>query len=147
MRNKRSSLWRPTIVPLLGASALSGLVAACVDSPSQTSSPPLVPGAPVQVLPPDSAVLSNFPRVTVYVWHSLPSAARYGFEVDCFHCCIHGQWCTDVGEPPIRRLVLLDTTVTDTFIGAQPGRWRVWGITSLGDSLPKSNWWVFTYTQ
>ena len=105
----------------------------------------LVPGAPVQVSPADSAVLTNFPRTTVYVWHALPAAKLYGFDVDCFHCCVHNEWCTDIGQPPIRHFVLLDTTVVDNFIGAQPGRWRVWGINSLGDSLPKSHWRVFTY--
>jgi hypothetical protein len=67
-------------------------------------------------------------------------------EVDCFNCCQVGQWCTDVGRKWVLSPALSGTSWTFDFVGAQPGRWRVWAISSTGSPGPKSGWWTFTYT-
>ena len=33
------------------------------------------------------------------------------------------------------------------FLGAQPGRWRVWAVDASGIEGPKSGWGTFSYTK
>ena len=43
-------------------------------------------------------------------------------------------------------LVNLGTnSYTFDFVGAQPGRWRVWAVDVNGQKGPKSDWWGFSY--
>jgi hypothetical protein len=70
---------------------------------------------------------------------------QYGVEIDCYHCCESNRWCTDVGET-WRVEQVSGTSYTFDYVGAQPGRWRVWAIdTSTGAQSPKSGWWEFEY--
>ena len=102
--------------------------------------------APLQIAPADSSIFNLFPRTTHYVWHTLPQATGYALEIDCFHCCVRDRWCSDVGQPTGRPPISLDTTFTDDFVGAQPGRWRVWAVDSTGARGPRSPWRYFAYT-
>jgi hypothetical protein len=36
---------------------------------------------------------------------------------------------------------------TFDFVGAQPGRWRVWALDKNGKPGQKSPWWTFHYTR
>jgi hypothetical protein len=38
------------------------------------------------------------------------------------------------------------TQYTFEFVGAQPGRWRVWAVDAGGKEGPKTGWWEFTFT-
>jgi hypothetical protein len=105
----------------------------------------IYPLPPTQLSPPDGSVFSNFPRTTTLEWKALIGAAAYRVEVDCFHCCQSGAWCTDVGQEFYVRQVT-NTTHTFDFVGAQPGRWRVSGINGQGQEGSRSGWWGFTYT-
>jgi YVTN family beta-propeller protein len=103
--------------------------------------------APVQLAPADGTVFDHFPRTTKLRWSPVPSAASYTVEIDCFHCCQAGKWCTDVDRtyklvPNVR-----ETGYTFGFAGAQPGRWRVWAVDVEGKEGPKSVWWGFRYTR
>jgi hypothetical protein len=43
-----------------------------------------------------------------------------------------------------------NTSSTEYFfnwVGAQPGRWRVWAIDASGREGPRTGWWVFVYTR
>jgi hypothetical protein len=103
--------------------------------------------APVPVSPLDGTVYSHYPRRTILQWEEMPSAASYTVEVDCFHCCRKGAWCTDVGG---RSMVVPDiktTVYSFIFSGKQPGRWRVWAVTADRKEGPKSEWMKFTYTK
>jgi hypothetical protein len=106
----------------------------------------VVVAAPLLVLPPDSAVLSNFPRDTYLVWHPVAGAATYALDVDCYDCCVGNRWCSDVGQPVGPYAAFADTTYTHRFVGAQPGRWRAWGVDAAGRRGPKSEWRYFRYT-
>lgn len=103
-------------------------------------------GTVTQLSPPDGSIFSHFPRTTTLTWEPLPNAVSYVVEIDCFHCCASGQWCTDVGAT--FRIVrdITDTSYTFNFVGAQPGRWRVWAVDATGQQGPKSGWWEFRYT-
>ncbi|MDV7399582.1 hypothetical protein RZS08_49670, partial [Arthrospira platensis SPKY1] len=50
--------------------------------------------APQQLAPPDGSVFNNYPRTTTLQWAPVPGAESYTVEVDCFHCCQAGSWCT-----------------------------------------------------
>jgi len=103
--------------------------------------------APVQVSPANGTVFNNFPRHTKLDWKPVQGAARYGLEIDCFGCCQAGKWCTDVGGKYINVPSVNATEYTFDFVGAQPGRWRVWAIDAQGHAGPKSPWWEFKYTR
>lgn len=110
-----------------------------------TAAPALT--APVQISPPNGAVFNNFPRTTKVVWNPVPGAASYTVEIDCLSCCQAGKWCTDVGK--LYQVVpnLRATDYTFNFVGAQPGRWRVWAVGANGQQGPKSPWREFRYTK
>jgi hypothetical protein len=102
---------------------------------------------PAQVSPSPGAVLSNYPRRLKLRWRAVSGAASYTVEIDCFHCCKSGRWCTDVGRkykeiPSIGR-----TGYTFNFAGAQPGRWRVWAVDKKGVPGRKSEWREFRFTR
>ncbi len=101
---------------------------------------------PAQLSPANGAVFDHFPRVTTLKWNAVPGAAKYRIEIDCYHCCASDSWCTDVGKQWIV-VSVTGTEYTFQWVGAQPGRWRVSGLNSLGEEGPRTDWWVFSYTQ
>jgi hypothetical protein len=103
--------------------------------------------APRQLSPADGATFSSYPRTTTLRWQPLAGAARYSVEIDCLHCCESGRWCSEVGRPWKVVPNLTTTTYTFNFVGAQPGRWRVWAMDSQGRAGAKSPWRTFTYTK
>jgi len=103
--------------------------------------------APVQVSPPNGAMFSNFPRTTKLDWNQVPGAASYTVEIDCLSCCEVGKWCTDVGKTYKVVPNLHTTDYTFDFVGAQPGRWRVWAVGANNQQGPKSPWRNFRYTK
>jgi hypothetical protein len=109
------------------------------------AAPPLT--APVQVSPANNAIFSNFPRTTKLDWNPVPGAASYTVEIDCFQCCQAGKWCTDVGKEYKLAPNVHATDYTFDFVGAQPGRWRVWAVGGDGHQGPKSPWREFRYTK
>ncbi len=102
--------------------------------------------APTQLAPPNGAVFDHYPRTTGLEWSVVPGATTYTVEIDCFHCCSVNQWCTDVGQTWSVVSDIETTTYSFDFVGAQPGRWRVWAVGAAGQG-PKSGWWEFEYTR
>ena len=100
---------------------------------------------PVQIYPADGTAFRHFPRHTVLVWQEVPGAKSYAVEVDCFHCCKHGFWCTDVDRTWMVRPNITSTVFDFDFVGAQPGRWRVWAVGENGEESPKSEWRTFSF--
>ncbi len=86
------------------------------------------------------------PRTTVAAWNPLPTAASYTVELDCFHCCGRDKWCTDMGSKWKIASDLHATTYTFDWVGAQPGRWRVWATDQEGHTTKKSAWTYFDYS-
>ena len=102
--------------------------------------PPFQPTAPRLVSPPNGSRFSNFPRTTTISWQPVPGAQRYQVEVD---------YCDPSGcNVTATRLLLTPvsaTSYTFTFVGKQPGQWRVWAVSSSNVEGPKSDWWEFVY--
>ena len=87
------------------------------------------------------------PRTTVAEWNPIPGAASYTIEVDCFHCCGEGKWCADIGSKWKIERNLHTTLYSFDWVGAQPGRWRVWAIEANGRPGIKSDWSYFDYSR
>jgi hypothetical protein len=103
--------------------------------------------APRQLSPQSGSTFNFFPRKTTLKWSAVLGATAYGVEIDCFSCCVNNRWCTDVGKewnvvPNVKA-----TEYTFDFVGAQPGRWRVWAVGPRGETSPKTGWWEFKYTK
>ena len=114
-----------------------------LSTPVQTS--PLTElSAPVQISPPDGMVYSHYPRCTDLVWEEAPGAASYTIEVDFYSS---GTWITDTGKPYILVSNIKATAYSFDFVGAQPGRWRVWAVTADHKEGPKSGWMEFRFTR
>jgi hypothetical protein len=99
----------------------------------------------VQVAPANGASFNVYPRETTFVWQPVEGATRYVLEVDCYHCCRANAWCYDVrGTAWWQETGLTNTSFTLFWVGAQPGRWRVWAEDRKTAGL-MSGWWTFQY--
>lgn len=105
------------------------------------------PDAPVPLSPPNGAVLGNFPRKATLSWSEVPEAASYTLEVDCFDCCEKDQWCSDVGKDYLTLPNLMVNRLTFDFVGPQPGRWRVWAVSTGGQDGDKTEWSKFEFAE
>jgi hypothetical protein len=105
--------------------------------------------APTQVSPEDNQVFNIFPRLTRLEWQPVEGAASYSVEVDLCQGrkdtrqCVNPQTLRLQNNPSASGL--LTTSYEFTFIGAQPGRWRVWAVDSEGREGFKSPWRTFVY--
>ena len=103
--------------------------------------------APRLVSPASGTAFSHFPRRTTLAWQPVSGAASYTVEVDCYQCCQTNRWCSDVGRTWKEAPGLITTSYSFDFVGAQPGRWRVWAVDAQGRAGAKSEWWEFRYTR
>ena len=108
--------------------------------------PPGLLERPTNLFPKNGVVLNHYPRKTQLRWKKVRGAERYTVEIDCYGCCTRG-WCSDVGKEYLIIENLKTPTYNFNFVGAQPGRWRVWATDKYGNKSLKSKWWVFEYTR
>lgn len=100
----------------------------------------LNPGAldtPILVSPANNITFYHYPRNTTLAWKPVAGADSYLVELQYYS---HGwyAWYSDT---------VSSASYTFSFIGDQPGRWRVTALDSTGawnDSAP-SDWWTFDY--
>jgi hypothetical protein len=78
------------------------------------------------------------PRKTTLKWVPVAGATKYRVEVQYQGA---GKW-DRLSDKEVR-----PTELELNFVGAQPGRWRVWAVDDSGQEEPKSGWWTFRYTQ
>ena len=100
-------------------------------------------GAPKLLSPAEGTVFSHYPRETTVVWSPVPGATAYLVQWD---------YRDDRGWSGDRSGAFAELRVTDPvgvfhFVGAQPGRWRVWAVDAAGNAGPKSDWREFRYTR
>ncbi len=101
---------------------------------------------PTQLSPANGCAFSTYPRTTSLEWSAVPGAVQYGVDVDCYECCQTGKWCSDA-DGRVRSAVVNGLSYKFDFVGAQPGRWRVWAIGPGGAAGPKTGWFEFRYTR
>lgn len=92
--------------------------------------------APIPLSPKSGTSFNHFPRNTTLEWEPVSGAASYMVETEFYS----GDWFGSyVVETPT-------TSYSFDFVGAQPGRWRVWAVGPSGDGGAKSDWWYFEYS-
>ncbi len=109
--------------------------------------------APAQTVPADGAFFDYFPRRTVLEWSPVEGAVSYSVEIDyCSGRRRGAEECEDPQPLPLgakeywpQGSDIVGTSYEVTFIGAQPGRWRVWAVDTQGREGFKSPWRLFTY--
>lgn len=99
--------------------------------------------APTQISPVDGSVFSIYPRTTTLTWSAVSGATSY--TVLRSYCSTAG--CNDWAKDYAPVTGLTSRSYTFDFVGAQPGRWRVWAVDASGQEGPKSDWWGFSYTR
>ncbi|HKO42349.1 MAG TPA: hypothetical protein VJU84_03610 [Pyrinomonadaceae bacterium] len=105
--------------------------------------------APSQVAPEEGATYNHFPRSTKLEWSAVDGAVSYSVEIDYCQGAQQKRECVDPqpfnvrSKPPMEGITA--TEYQFSFIGAQPGRWRVWAIDSNGREGFKSPWRTFFY--
>lgn len=104
---------------------------------------PLALETPRQLEPIKGAVFNYFPRQTTLRWSPVGGARSYCVEVDYYDT----DWVSERGETYIALKNLSVMNYTFNFIGAQPGRWRVWAVGYNGEESPKSDWSEFRFTK
>jgi hypothetical protein len=105
--------------------------------------------APSQLAPEEGATYDHYPRSTKLEWSAVEGAASYSVEID--YCrgeqpkkeCVDPQPLTLKSNPAMEGIT--GTDYQFFFIGAQPGRWRVWAIDRNGREGFKSPWRTFFY--
>jgi hypothetical protein len=150
---------RPVRVPgwaWLGLGAVAVLILVLL---SRRVTPPPVPmplpeptftaesrlAAPVPVAPPEGSVFDYWPRTTTLEWLPVEGATVYWVEVDYFSHGENAGWASERGVPAYMIESVDQTAYTFDFVGAQPGRWRVWAVDNAGREGVKSDWWGFEY--
>jgi hypothetical protein len=109
--------------------------------------------APKIVSPADRAVLINVPhpRMLTVEWAAVPGAATYTVEVEgCERGAPEGDECGKGTFPLLGSRWPPPSGIEGTkyqfvFVGAQPGRWRVWAVDEQGRLGAKSPWTLFIY--
>ncbi len=115
-------------------------------SSSHTGSLP----APEIISPRDGTEFFERLRLTRAEWTAVPGAASYDIDLEFCDAEVSGQGgCSrsypfEVSRnPPTSHIV--GTSYEFTFLGAQPGRWRVWAVDKNGHPGAKSQWYTFFY--
>jgi hypothetical protein len=112
--------------------------------------------APVQVAPAVNAKFAQYPRTTTLHWNPVEGAALYAVEVDYCQSSQNLNECLqpnplifsfDAPSKPLSQSTTVETTFTFNFVGAQPGRWRVWAVDKNGRKGLKSPWRLFVYAR
>ncbi len=106
--------------------------------------------APVQLSPQENVVFNHFPRITKLKWEPVEGAVSYTVEIDfCEWNALRKPDC--VNPQPLRlkenptTTGIVTTSYEFLFIGAQPGRWRVWSTDKEGRAGFRSTWRTFIY--
>jgi hypothetical protein len=103
--------------------------------------------APTMVSPAAGESFDHFPRTTFLRWLPVSGAASYTVELDCFHCCGSGKWCTEQSKLYGSFPRIATTYHEFGWVGAQPGRWRVFAVGPDGKPGAPSPWREFRYTR
>jgi hypothetical protein len=108
--------------------------------------------APELLFPADGTEFYHFPRTTRLEWSAVPGAVSYTLELEvCAWDNAGGKDCKTPHpfqhprNPPTSEIRGFNYEFM--FVGAQPGRWRVWAVDAEGRAGAKSAWATFVYRQ
>src|SRR5258708_874477 len=100
---------------------------------------------PEPVSPPAGAVFDRYPRETKVTWKPVDGAVSYVAEWDNGQS--DGTWSSELNKGALARVPASGVSATFNFVGAQPGRWRVYAIGPNGEQSEASAWREFRYTR
>lgn len=97
---------------------------------------------PILRLPAQDAVFNHYPRELHLVWDAIPGAIDYVVTLEA-----------QLPETPhhepewrfLQRLPSADNQITTYFVGAQPGRWKVFAVDCAGSHSMESDWGRFGF--
>jgi P pilus assembly chaperone PapD len=98
---------------------------------------------PKQLAPIDGAVFDHFPRTITLKWEPVEDVNNYRVEIE--RC--GNPRCDETWQAPQGTFTVTGTSYTFDFVGAQPGRWRVWAVDKKGQEHSKSDWSEFRFTK
>ena len=93
---------------------------------------------PIQLSPANGQVFDHYPRKTTLEWKAVFGATTYVVEIGYKSGNKWDSYSSRYSNT---------TSYTFNFVGAQPGRWRVWAVGAGGQESPKTDWWEFKYTK
>lgn len=131
--NDLPTLRRRDDLPTLGRS----LVTILPPEPQDSSLP-----APKLISPRDRAIFDGYPRRLTCKWEASPGAVAYLLEWDYM---TQDAWHTESEGIPGSAYETTGPEITLDFVGAQPGRWRVWPVNRIGQRGNPSEWRTFRY--
>ena len=99
---------------------------------------------PILIAPADQADFNVYPRTTRCSWKPLEGAAAYLLQWDYYS---NGAWNSEAKKMGDFGTMTTATELTFDFVGAQPGRWRVWPFNAKGERGVPSEWRVFRYSR
>lgn len=99
--------------------------------------------APQPVSPPDRAVFDGYPRRLICKWQASPGAVSYLVEWDYID---RDTWHAEAEGTGGTAFASNGTEATLDFVGAHPGRWRVWPVNDRGQRGNPSAWRTFRYS-
>ena len=113
-------------------------------SPKKVKAAPVqIMAAPKQISPANGSVFNHYPRRMITRWEPVKGAASYTVHVQYAQA---SGWSGQVSDLRMERGIK-DTYYRFNFVGTNPGRWRVWGVSSKGEPGNKSGWRYFRFTQ
>lgn len=99
---------------------------------------------PVQTGPANNEIFGHYPRSITLSWKQVPAAAGYKLEIA--FCSPDRSTCASY--PAVTINDPLKSDYTFSFVGAQPGEWRVTALASPGYRTGSpSGWRWFSFTQ
>ena len=98
---------------------------------------------PKLIAPENNAKFDTFPRLTKCRCEPSAGADSYLLEWDYFD---QGAWQSEITQKAFA-LPATSTEASFDFVGAQPGRWRVWPVNAKGERGNPSEWRGFAYTR
>jgi len=106
--------------------------------------------APVLLSPADRVEFRVYPRHTKLEWQPVEGAAYYLVEIDvCDGRDRELRECVNPGPFSVTRnlgpVKVVGTTYEFDFVGAQPGRWRIWAVDGKGQEGFRSPWRLIFY--
>lgn len=101
---------------------------------------------PTLLEPAEGAVFNHYPRTMTFKWTPVDIAgATYSIEIDAHGAINAGQWAAQSFRSFAVYHNLTTTSFSHSFVGAQPGRWRV--RAKVGDRYCSwSEWRYFRFT-
>jgi hypothetical protein len=94
---------------------------------------------PELVLPRDGSVFAHYPRAIDLTWKPIPLAVSYSVELQFDGSQDRsGHWIGTV-------MSTSENHFATEFVGARPGRWRIWATNASGEVSQRSSWSRFLF--